>query len=168
MKKLLLVAFATIATLGASAQNLKFAHINSQDLLAIFPGRDSAEAKLQKEYADTQTIMEEMQVEFNKKYQDYLEKQETFSSIAKKAKEEELQELQSRIQSFQTSAQEGLQKKEAELFKPIMDKAKAMVEEAGKEGGYMYVFDTSGGQVLYFSDKSTDLMPVLKKKLGIQ
>ncbi len=168
MKKLLLVAFAAITTLGASAQNLKFAHINSQELLAIFPGRDSAEAKLQKEYTDTQTIMEEMQVEFNKKYQDYLEKQETFSTIAKKAKEEELQELQSRIQNFQSSAQEGLQKKEAELFKPIMDKAKAMVEEAGKEGGYMYVFDTSGGQVLYFSDKSTDLMPVLKKKLGIQ
>lgn len=168
MKKLLLVAFAAITTLGASAQNLKFAHINSQELLAIFPGRDSAEAKLQKEYTDTQTIMEEMQVEFNKKYQDYLEKQETFSSIAKRAKEEELQELQSRIQNFQSSAQEGLQKKEAELFKPIMDKAKAMVEEAGKEGGYMYVFDTSGGQVLYFSDKSTDLMPVLKKKLGIQ
>jgi len=168
MKKSLLVVFVVIATLGASAQNLKFAHINSQELLEVFPGRDSAEANLQKEYSDMQTIMEEMQVEFNKKYQDYLEKQDTFSSIAKKAKEDELQELQARIQNFQSTAQEGLQKKEAELFKPIMDKAKLMVEEAGKEGGYLYVFDTSGGQVLYFSDKSTDLMPVIKKKLGIQ
>ena len=168
MKKLVLVVFVAITTLGASAQNFKFAHINSQELLDIFPGRDSAEAKLQKEYSDMQIIMEEMQVEFNKKYQDYLEKQESFSSIAKKTKEEELQELQGRIQNFQANAQDGLHQKEAELFKPIMDKAKAMVEEAGKEGGYMYVFDTSGGQVLYFSDKSVDLMPILKKKLGVQ
>jgi outer membrane protein len=167
MKKVIVFAFAAFLACGVSAQNLKFAHIDSQELLEIFPGRDSAENVLQKEFVEMQSVLEQMQVEFNRKYQDYLEKQETMGSIAKKAREEELQDLQARVQSFQGTAQESLQRKEAELFKPIMDKAKAMIEEAGKEGGYLYVFDTSGGQVLYFSDKSIDLMPVLKKKLGL-
>jgi len=153
---------------GATAQNLKFAHVDSQKLLEIYPGRDSAEKVLQKEYNDMQVILEEMQVEFNKKYQSYLEKQDSLSSIAKKTKEEELQELQMRVQNFQSTAQEGLQQKEAELFKPIMDSAKALVEEVAKEGGYIYVFDVSGGQLLYQSEKSIDLLPVLKKKLGIE
>lgn len=168
MKNLLTVLFIALLSTSAFSQNLKFAHINSQELLTIYPGRDSAEKVLQKEYTEMEGMLEEMQVELNKKYQTYLEQQDTLSSIVKRAKEEELQELQMRVQNFQATAQEGLQRKEAELFKPIMDAAKASIEEVAKEGGYIYVFDVSGGQLLYHSEKSTDLLPLVKKKLGLE
>jgi len=68
MRKVLTLLFAGLLVTGTYAQNLKFAHIDSQKLLEVYPGRDSAEKALQKEYSDMQVILEEMQVEFNKKY----------------------------------------------------------------------------------------------------
>ena len=168
MKKgLLAVMIAAICTLGAQAQNLKFGHIDSQKLLELMPQRDSASKVLAKEYKDMEGILQDMQVEFNKKYQYYMEKQDSLGALAKKAKEEELQQLQERIQNYQQTAQQDLQKKEAQLMKPIMDKAKKAIEEVSKENGFLYVFDISGGLLLYYSDKSVDITSLVKKKLGI-
>lgn len=168
MKKTIVTAFIALAcSLGAIGQNYKFAHIDSQKLLEVMPQRDSAAKVLEKEYKDMENILQEMQVEFNKKYQTYLNKQDSLSSLAKKSKEDELQQLQERVQNYQQTAQQDLQKRESELMKPIMDKAKKAIDDVAKENGFIYVFDSSSGVLLYFSDKSTDLMPLVKKKLGI-
>jgi outer membrane protein len=168
MKKVLLFA-ACLSLYGSSifAQNQKFAHIDSQKLLEQMPQRDSAVSVLQKEYKEMEGILQDMQVEFNKKYQYYLEKQDSLSPIVKKAKEEELQQLQERVTNYQQTAQQDVQKREAEIMKPIMDKAKKAIEEVAKENTFLYVFDVSGGLLLYYSDKSTDILPLVKKKLGI-
>jgi len=166
-KSLLAICIAMICGFGVNAQNLKFGHIDSQKLLEQMPQRDSATKVLGKEYKDMEGILQDMQAEFNKKYQTYMEKQDSLGNVAKKTKEEELQQLQERIQSYQTNAQQDLQKREAELLKPIMDKAKKAIEEIAKENGFLYVFDISGGLLLYYSDKSVDIMTLVKKKLGI-
>jgi len=149
------------------SQNLKFGHIDSQKVLESMPQRDSAQKVLEKEFKEMENILQEMQVEFNKKYQSYLEKQDSLSPIVKKAKEEELQQLQERVQNYQQTAQQDIQKRESALLKPIMDKAKSAIEEVGKENGFVYVFDTAGGLLLYYSDKSTDIFPLVCKKLNI-
>jgi len=168
MKKIILILALASATLLGTAQNLKFAHIDSQELLKIFPGRDSAEAVFNKEISDAETMLEELQVEFNKKYQLYLEQKDTISKIARTAKEQELQEMQARIQNSQSSMQQQLQQREAELLQPILEKARETIKVVAEKNGYIYVFDISGGQVLYHSDKSTDLLPVVKKHLGLE
>ena len=169
MKKICLLAFITsMMFLSSNAQNLKFGHIDSQKLLDLMPEKDSSSKVLQKEYKEMEGILMDMQAEFNKKYQEYTEKQDSYSPVAKKAKEEELQQLQERIQNHQQTAQQDLQKRESELLKPIMDKAKKAIEDVAKDGGYIYIFDTSGGQLLYFSEKSTDIMSLVKKKLNIK
>ena len=169
MKRFLItfICFALVSSLQSFAQTQKFGHIDSQKLLTQMPQRDSASKVLEKEYKEMESILQEMQVEFNKKYQTYLEKQDSLSVMAKKAKEEELQQLQERVQNYQTTAQQDIQKREGELMKPIMDKAKKAIEEVAKEGGFLYVFDVSGGLLLYYSDKSVDIMSLVKKKLGI-
>jgi len=170
MKKRVIVtlSFAFILGMSSFSQNLKFAHIDSQKLLEAMPERDSASKVLEKEYKEMQLILQDMQAEAQKKYQDYMEKQDTYTPIAKKAKEEELQQLQERIQNYQTTAQEDVQKRQGELLKPIMDKARKAIEDVAKENGYIYVFDASGGLLLYYSDKSTDILPLVKKKLGVK
>lgn len=169
MKKFIIYLFVVFAStyLTVNAQTLKFGHIDSQKLLELMPQRDSAMKVLQKEYDDTQQILDGMQVELNKKYQKYLESSDSLSSIAKKTKEQEMQDLQQRIQNYQQTAQDELQKRETSLFNPIMDKAKKLIEEVAKENQLIYVFDTSAGVVLYQSDKSIDILPLVKKKLGI-
>jgi outer membrane protein len=166
-RNLLAICIAMICGLSVNAQNLKFGHIDSQKLLELMPQRDSATKVLSKEYKDMEGIMQDMQVEFNKKYQVYMEKQDSLGTLAKKTKEEELQQLQERIQNYQQTAQQDLQKREAELLKPIMDKAKKAIEEVAKENGFLYVFDISGGLLLYYSEKSVDITALVKKKLGI-
>lgn len=168
MKKIvLLLSSVALISLATFAQAQKFGHIDSQQLLEKMPERDSAMKTLEKEYKDMQKIMEEMQVELNKKYQSYLEQKDKLTGVAKSTKEQELQEMQERFQNYQQTAEQELQKRQSELLKPVMDKAKQAIQDVAKEGGFLYVFDVSAGTVLYYSDKSVDLLPLVKKKLGM-
>ncbi|HBF87808.1 MAG TPA: molecular chaperone Skp [Bacteroidales bacterium] len=166
---ILLIALFLVSAISLNAQNKsKFAHVDSQVLLAAMPERTAAQAKLQEEAKALESELVTMQEEFQAKYNDYLAKRETMTDLGKQSKEGELQDMQTRIQNFQVTAQEMLEKKEAELLQPIIDKAKKAIEEVGKEKGVIYVLDTSVGVVLYFSEESEDILPLVKKKLGIQ
>ena len=73
IKRLLgLLAIATIA-LTANAQ-AKIGHINSQELLASMPETDSAQKQLENFARENELVMEEMTVEYNKKYEDLIKK----------------------------------------------------------------------------------------------
>jgi len=165
-KGLVIVALFLCAA-GVSAQNLKFGHINSQELIMAMPERDSAEAKLNKYAKDLQDQIETLQVEFNKKYQDYLQKQTTFTVAIREMKEKELNDLKQRGEEFQQTAQQDYQRQQAELMKPVVDKANAAIQKVAKANGFIYVFDISTGSVAYFSDQSIDVLPLVKKELGI-
>ena len=69
------IAFAIVLfaiPLGASAQSLKFGHINSQEIVAVMPEYIKANndlKALQKKYTDD---LKRTQDEFNKKYQEFM------------------------------------------------------------------------------------------------
>lgn len=79
----------------------------------------------------------------------------------------ELQDLQNRMIQLQQSAEEKVGKKRDELIKPILEKAQNAIQTVGKENGYSYIFDASGGAVVFAKD-SDNVMPLVKAKLGIQ
>ena len=83
------------------------------------------------------------------------------------AKAKEINDLETRIQDFQESAQTSLQKKKEEIYTPIIKKAEDAIKGIAKEKGYSYIFDTSVGVVL-FAQESDDIMPMVKTKLGIK
>lgn len=172
MKRILGVLMITLMVSGSSVfaqkTEYKFGHINSNELLSLMPERDSAQAQLQKYSKMLQDEMESMQNELQTKYADYEQKQNTYTDLVKKSKETEIQDLQRRVQEFQSSAQQDYQQKQSELFKPIMDKAQKAIEKVAKENGFTYIFDLGAGGVLYFSDQSIDILPLVKKELGIQ
>jgi outer membrane protein len=166
-KSIMIVAlFLCAASVGA--QNLKFGHINSQELLMAMPERDSAEAKLKKYAKDLQDQIETLQVEFNKKYQDYLQKKATLTDAIREMKEKELSDLQSRSQEFETTAQQDYQRQQSDLMKPIVEKANTTIQKVAKANGFLYIFDISTGAVTYFSDQSIDILPLVKKELGLK
>lgn len=84
---------------------------------------------------------------------------------AKKIKE--ITDLQGRIQAFQASADEDLNSKQAELFNPIIEKVKNAITEVAKENNYNYILDVGTGAVLFY-DNGDDVLPLVKKKLGIK
>lgn len=161
-KKVALIIAATGLFSLAHAQ--KIAHLSLDSLISLMP-----ETKIAKETAqnylkgiDAESIS--MQTELETKYKDYMDKQATMSDLVKKTKEDELNQLQRRIEDFKQQAQQDYQRKTAELTAPIMDKAKKGIEAVAKEGGYKYVLDTSAGSVLY-SEPSDDVLMAVKKKL---
>ena len=169
MKKILTLLFVAIVACSGSAmaqKTIKLGHINSNELMQIMPGRDSAQAVLQKEMEDLESTLKSMSSELETRYNDYLAKQDAMSDLIKQTKQRELQDMQARAQEFQKNAEQQLQDRQAELLKPIIDRARKAIEEVAKENGYTYVFDSGVGTLLH-SPESEDLMPLVKKKLGI-
>lgn len=167
--KLALIVLLVTGTANIFAQkNFKFGHIDSNALMQIMPERQKAQKDLEKFATELEKELEVMQVEFQNKYQDYLSKVDSLSDIIRQSKESELQDLQLRIQKFQETAQQELSKKEAELIQPIIDKARNAIEEVGKENGYTYIFDLGTGPIIYHSQDSDDVLPLVKKKLGLE
>ena len=166
--KLLVLTLFLFSGTAVNAQNFKFGHINSQELLSIMPEKDSAEAIIQKYAMDLEGELEIMNVEYRNKLNDYLEKQDNLTPLVKQTKEQELNEFSSRIQDFTNNAQQELQKQEAQLIQPIIMKAEKAIKDVAKENGFTYIFDLSRGAVIYFSEQSIDILPLVKKKLGLE
>jgi outer membrane protein len=163
MKRLAGIAVVLIITCfighDISAQNLKFGHINSDELIQSMPEFDSASAKL-----------EIMQVELNNKSEAYTRDSKNLTEIVRQTKEQELMDMNNRIQQFQATAQQQLQEKQAELFQPIMAKVDKAIKDIGKEQGFVYIFTVGQGSTLVYFDetKSTNVLPLAKTKLGVK
>jgi outer membrane protein len=167
IKVSIFVIIACISTSSFSQAKFKLGHIDSNELLKMMPGRDSAMKKMQDYQKSLEDQLKAMQSELETKYTDFTANQATMSELIKSTKQKELQDLNGRIEAFQTSAQQDLQAKEQEVLKPIVDKAKKAIEEVAKENGYTYIFD-SGVGVLLYSENTDNILPLVKKKIGIK
>jgi len=108
-----------------------------------------------------------MSVELNNKSDAYNRESKNLTDLVRQTKEQELVDLNRRIQDFQTNAQEQLQNKQIELFQPIYTKVEKAIRDVGKENGFIYIFNV--GTLLYFDEsKSVDVLPMAKAKLGLQ
>ena len=164
-----LVFFLVVAAgQNVAAQTLKFGHVNSDELIQSLPEFDSANVKLEKFRKDLVNALELMSVELNNKSENYNKESKNYSDIVKQTKEQELVDMNKRIQEFQNNAQQQLQEKQGELFQPIMAKVDKAIKEVGKEGGFIYIFSIGqGSSLLYFDDtKSTNVTALAKAKLG--
>ena len=170
MKKIVIAIMTCMLAFGGTAmaqKNVKLGHINSNDLMQIMPGRDSAQTVLQAEVTELENTLKSMQAEAEKRYNDYVANQAGWTDLIRQTKQREIQDMAARIEEFQKNAQEQLQTREQELLKPIIDRAKKAIEDVAKEGGYTYILDAGTAAVLYSQD-SDDIMPQVKKKLGLK
>lgn len=168
IKAIAIIAIMFVSTNLSFAQTaFKFGHINSNELISIMPDKDLAQVELQKYATQLEDQLAAMNKELEIKYDDYMKQEGTLTNIVKEAKQKELQDINTRIQEFQASATQDYQKKEAELLQPIMDKANDAIQAVGKENGFTYIFDVGVGALVYFSEDSQDILPLVKTKLGI-
>jgi outer membrane protein len=164
-----LVIMVTFVGQNALAQNLKFGHINRTELIQAMPEFDSARVTLEKLNTELSNTAELLQVELNNKYETYLKESKNLTDLVRQTKEQELQDAQKRLTDFQTNAQNQLQEKQVALFTPVTEKADKAIREVGKENGFIYIFDLSQNQVIYFDEtKSTNVMALAKAKLKLK
>ncbi|MFV0267114.1 MAG: OmpH family outer membrane protein [Draconibacterium sp.] len=170
MKLLAVLLFTVTAATAANAQTLKFGHIDLQGLIQVMPERTTAEEEFNKFQGELEEILGDMQTQYQTKLGEFEQLGADASEIKRNAKVTEIQEIQQRIQNYQVTAQQQLQQKQGELLQPVFDKAEKAIEEVAKEKGLIYVFDAGAANrtILYKSNQSLDLLPLVKAKLGIQ
>jgi outer membrane protein len=170
MKKLLKVALVAVCflTVGnfAKAQT-KIAYVNMNVLIGDMPEAKTIKSQLDiysKQFTDQLAVM---QTELQNKGKDYQAGQASMTDAVRSAKQAELQDIQKRMQDYNTSAQQKYEEKSNELIKPLTDKAHNAIEAVAKEKGYAYVLD-SGQTSLIVAPPGDDLLAAVKVKLGIK
>lgn len=168
MLRKIAICILSVVTLGLSAQTaeLKFGHVNSQELMMDMPQMKDAQAKLEamaKQYEDE---LAKMNQEYEKKVNDFQALKDADDGI-KKSRLAEIQSLEQRVGLVKQTAQEQIQKKQEELVAPVIEIVKKAIKEVGDEQGFMYIFDLSVPATVYQSPKSVDIAPLLRKKLNI-
>lgn len=163
MKKLF-VMLALALPLFASAQ--KIGHINAQEILFQMPEIAQVEDSIAKVKEQFSTEIGRYTNELQMKYADYQKNEATMSQVGKDAAQQELMQLQERIELFQQQAQQELQKMQYEMMQPIQEKLLKAIKDVAEEKGYMYII--SGEAMLYAADNANDVSADVKKKLGVK
>jgi outer membrane protein len=170
MKKLFKVALVAICMLlagnFAEAQS-KVGYVDFQTIVGQMPQAKTIKTQLDtysKQFTDQLALM---QNELNTKGAAFQKESATMTDAIRTVKQAELQDINKRIQEYQTSAQQQFNDKTNELSKPLIDQVKAAITAVAKEKGYNYVLD-SGQVTLIVAPVSDDLLAAVKLKLGLK
>ena len=165
MKRLKSLLIATVLFLGTcqtiNAQ-AKTAHVDVNELISKMPAMIDAQKQLEKLSATYDAEYKTMAEEYQNKIKKYDQEASTVTEAVNQTRQTEVQDLVKRIQDYRDNAQKELQKKEADMVKPLMDKIKASIAKVGKAKGYQYVLNVAD---LLLAD-GPDLTADVKKDLG--
>ena len=165
--KLLAVVMICLST-QSFAQTFKFGHVNTQEVIALMAETDSANVQMERYGKELDEVLQGMDNELRKKYEEYVQKQKDWLPSVLEAKEKELNEIQQRLQQYQQNAQREFEQKRQELFAPIFQKARTAIDKVGKDNGFTYIFDTSVGSLVFINENaSVNVLPLVKAELGI-
>lgn len=170
MKKLIVMTLVALLPLLAVAQQQKIATVDVQAIYELMPEKAAAEASLQATSAQYQREYESVQQEFGQKYAAYQAISANASTPAtiKERRMREIQDGDKKIQQFVAQADSDLQARERELTAPIRAKISEAIAAVGREGGYTYIIDVSGGRLAYSGPDAIDVTDAVKQKLGLQ
>ena len=163
MKKLIIAVLLALPII-ASAQ--KFGHINTQELFAAMPEVAQVKLKMDTIQSQYENQLASMNEEFQKKVQDYQTQEATMAEAIKQIRQQELQEMQQRIQLFYQTAEQDIQKKQQELLAPVHEKMTKAIKAVGERDGYPYIFDSAS--MVHIGADAIDATPAVKKELGIK
>lgn len=165
MKKTLLIAAASLFGFAAMAQNIS-GHVNTTEVIQLMPEMDSVRVQVEAAQKETQETYQAMISEFQTKYQQFEQKQGSWTQSIRESKQRELQEIQQRIEDFGQSAQQDLQELQQRLQAPVYQKAMDAIRKIAAEKKLVYVFDE--GSLIYVDPlQSVNITPEVRKAVGI-
>ena len=160
MKKIIITIMLAIPML-ASAQ--KFGHINTQELFSQMPEVNQVKLKMDTVQSQYENQLASMNEEFQKKVQDYQSQEATMADAIKQIRQQELQEMQQRIQLFYQTAEQDIQKKQQELLAPVHEKMTKAIKAVGERENYTYIFDSAA--MVHIGADAVDATPAVKKEV---
>lgn len=168
-KTIAIIITAVFAFFGTANAQQKIGHINSLDILQAMPEFKQMNTDIDKQKQSYQKALEGMYADYEKKQKDLqaLSNDKSTPDPIIESKIQELQDLQKRIQDFESKVNDDLQKLQQEKLKPINDKYLKAVKEVAMANGYSYVLDVVSGAVAYYPETADDVTDLVMKKLNI-
>ncbi|WCO02070.1 OmpH family outer membrane protein [Psychroserpens ponticola] len=168
MKQFKTLLFACLLFVGAtsfSTAQSKIAHINTTQLVEAMPEMKTAQAEIERLTKTYEAEIKTMATELQNKVKQYQAEVDTKTEEENLSRSQEVQTMEQSIRQYQGQAQQDLQKKEADLLKPIFEKAKAAIDKVAKAQGFQYVLDSTQGSGVLVAD-GKDLLVDVKTELG--
>lgn len=167
IKKILLV-LAMVLPLCSWAQAPKFGVVDVESIIPKMPEFVEAQNKLGEASKTYETEYGKINEELQKKYAEFqeLEKDTTTLASIKERRMQDIQELDRKAQQFAATAQQDLQRQQAQLMQPIQEKVMTAIKAIGSENGFLMIFPE--GQAAYAAPQVEDVTALVKTKLGIK
>ncbi|MDO4779583.1 MAG: OmpH family outer membrane protein [Bacteroides sp.] len=171
MLKKIALLLALMIPVGLFAQNVKFGHVNSEEILVVMPEFIKAKADVEKLAKQLEDELKRTQEELNKKYnelQQAIAEKSIPDNIAER-RTKEIREMVDRQDAFKQEAGDQIRKAQQEAMLPIQKKLNDAIVAVGKAENVVYVFDLSVTPIPYINEAlSIDLTNKVKAHLGIK
>jgi outer membrane protein len=152
------LGLTALSTSAYAQQPFKIAFVNTQQLMDVAPGRASADSALQKVGEGFKVQLQKMQDSINALLSDYQKKEPTLSAAQKDSRQKAIQGLETEYQAKNIQFQQQFAQKQNELFAPISEAVKKVLDDVRTEDGYSMILANDPGQSAIISaDKNLDI-----------
>ncbi len=175
MKRIAKWTLLVIMSMGVSLPvfgQLKIGYINSDRIMQEWENAREAQQKLNEEARGLEQQYNRMTTRLDSLQQEFQRQQFVMSEERRRQKQQEMQTLQQQIQQFQmenVGPQGQIYAKQEQILGPVLQKVDSAIRKVATDGGYDYVFDVSGGNILYAEEKheiTADVLYELRRGVG--
>jgi outer membrane protein len=165
MKKIVILFILMITFQTLSAQ--KYGYLNKEEIYKSIPEYDSATAQVEKLRKEYENLLASMQGEYSSKSASLNNESANISEYLRQTRQDELKNLNVRIQVFSVRANAQLEEKKNQLLQPIITRVDNAIKTVATEQGFIFVIDS--GQMLFTDEKKcTNILPLVKAELGVK
>ncbi|MDE5942388.1 MAG: OmpH family outer membrane protein [Muribaculaceae bacterium] len=168
MIKKILLALAVALPMCAWAQSAKFGIVDVETIIPNMPEFVEAQNKLaeasktyEAEYAKINEEMQKLYAELQE-----LDKDPNTLQSIKERRMQDIQDRDKKAQQFAQTAQQDLQRQQAQLMQPVQEKVMNAIKSVGTENGFTMIFPEA--VPAFISADVQDVTALVKAKLGIK
>jgi len=155
MKSINTILFSLALILGfmvnSQAQS-KIAHIDTQAFIEAMPDYQDAMSQIKQVEQTYQAEIDDLLKEAQKKNERYKAEAPTKTDEENQIRMQELDEMQNAIMEYNQTASRDVQKKREELMRPVLEKARNIIQKTAREKGFDYVLDSTVGSGVLLAD----------------
>ena len=167
MKKLIICASCAICGFTTANAQGKFGHVNTQEVIQAMPEYSKAKTEIDALQQQYEADLKSMQDELQKKGEAFDKEQATLPDNIKQRRQQELQDMYTKIQQSYQDNQQALAKASQEKMAAIQSKVLEAIKSVGQTGGFVYIMEDNS--LPYISTTlSTDVTAQVKAKLGLK
>lgn len=152
----LAMAVVLASVVSLDAQPTKVGYVNSDAVLAAFPMAQDAQTAMEASLRGYELEIQELQNALQTSADEFRQKQLTMTPEAREARQQELINQDQALQQRRADLNNQAGQRRAELFQPVMDSVKAVIEDIRVEGNYAVILDVASTAIIA-ADPSLDL-----------